>query len=553
LIFLIGLLSITGCVDSAHTVSMLSAADSLVEERPDSAYKLLKTLDNQRIWQSENKAKYALLMTQVKYKTFVKNESDSLINIAVEYYRDSENPDMYARALFYLGTVNADMGDSDAAIENYKAADATGTTDTLLLGFINSNVGWLYTEFSITAEGISRYKAAIKYFKATPRIDAASYAARRLGHIFTIDKMQDSAQYYLHYGYELAAKARDTAGMCHAQMLLVETYVRENELQKAKDAYAKMVQLDSNYVNIAVFHSLSRLYVKEKNIDSARYYLNKCLEGATYQMDTLQYYFAACSVEELAGNYKASLDFLAKANNLENSIQREDAASKLYEIDRRFDKKQLEVEHKHLRNLFNLWVVIAILFACVALMMCGAYVIYRRRRNRERQNYIETLKEQRNAFVDTCANLDRMMNQCLKLEKNARSNLEGRVALIGELIGEAYACGNRYDKFAERFNKLVIKKPLGVDSFADIHAMVNNNYGGIIDYLTTTYPALNGSEIDICALTCIGFTSQQLFILLGAPKIEAIYYKKSIINDKIGIKGDLRKNLFDIIGKIAPK
>lgn len=90
-------------------------------------------------------------------------------------------------------------------------------------------------------------------------------------------------------------------------------------------------------------------------------------------------------------------------------------------------------------------------------------------------------------------------------------------------------------------------------TLADIHAMVNDNYGGILDYLKRFYPALNSSEIDLCALTCIGFTSQQLFIILGAPKIDAIYYKKSVINDKIGVKGDLRKNLLSIIEKIGSK
>ena len=57
---------------------------------PDSALQLLKTIDSKHLVTKEGKARYALLYSQALDKNYIDVTEDSLINIAVEYYKDKK-------------------------------------------------------------------------------------------------------------------------------------------------------------------------------------------------------------------------------------------------------------------------------------------------------------------------------------------------------------------------------------------------------------------------------------------------------------------------------
>ena len=87
LIFIL-LYTISAC-NSKHN-SILQKAESYMETSPDSALNLLESIPFPK--EPTAQARYALLMTQAMYKTGIPRTSDSLINIAVDYYRkESDN------------------------------------------------------------------------------------------------------------------------------------------------------------------------------------------------------------------------------------------------------------------------------------------------------------------------------------------------------------------------------------------------------------------------------------------------------------------------------
>lgn len=64
----------------------------------------------------EEQACYALLMTQAMYRCGHKISSDSLINIAVQYYSSQGNADDKASALLYKGYILEDLGQDNEAL-----------------------------------------------------------------------------------------------------------------------------------------------------------------------------------------------------------------------------------------------------------------------------------------------------------------------------------------------------------------------------------------------------------------------------------------------------
>ena len=75
-----------GCKQTDVT-QVLDRAETCMAERPDSSLYLLRTLDKRHISGSLRKARYALLYSQALDKNYIDVDNDSLIRVAVDYYK----------------------------------------------------------------------------------------------------------------------------------------------------------------------------------------------------------------------------------------------------------------------------------------------------------------------------------------------------------------------------------------------------------------------------------------------------------------------------------
>lgn len=80
LLFLLGL---SGCRDENVALNRVGA---LMQSSPDSALMLLQKIDFNSVVGEKARARYALLYSQALDKNFIDLQSDSLINIALDYY-----------------------------------------------------------------------------------------------------------------------------------------------------------------------------------------------------------------------------------------------------------------------------------------------------------------------------------------------------------------------------------------------------------------------------------------------------------------------------------
>ena len=89
----------------ASVYPALLSADSMMWSNPDSALLVLEQIPDSRELRGEERALYALLLTQARYKSCVLLENDSLIQIAVDYYDGGRKQERLAQAYFYWGCV----------------------------------------------------------------------------------------------------------------------------------------------------------------------------------------------------------------------------------------------------------------------------------------------------------------------------------------------------------------------------------------------------------------------------------------------------------------
>lgn len=73
-----------------NTTKLLELAEAQIWEKPDSTLRILEQISSPEKLQGKEQADYALLLTQANYRCNIPAPSDSLINIAIDYYKVKE-------------------------------------------------------------------------------------------------------------------------------------------------------------------------------------------------------------------------------------------------------------------------------------------------------------------------------------------------------------------------------------------------------------------------------------------------------------------------------
>ena len=96
----------------------LQRAENLMYPHPDSALHILQAMTPPA--DELNRATWALLLTQAKYKCNVK-QSDSLVNIAYDYFKKGDNVQRKSLASYLKGGLLDEKNQADKAISRYMA------------------------------------------------------------------------------------------------------------------------------------------------------------------------------------------------------------------------------------------------------------------------------------------------------------------------------------------------------------------------------------------------------------------------------------------------
>ena len=166
ILLFLGFTIIYSCSRHQQINRTIFLADSIMEYQPDSAFKLLKTINQTDLSVSEN-AKYALLLAQAQDKAGHQLINDSLILIAINHYDHLSKDNNKAKAYFYLGRFYQNNNDYAKAINSYLIAEkATSDHDTLLT-LIYDNLGTCYKNQDFYDKALEVYKDSLSDIKTS--------------------------------------------------------------------------------------------------------------------------------------------------------------------------------------------------------------------------------------------------------------------------------------------------------------------------------------------------------------------------------------------------
>ena len=163
---LLSLLLLTGCNDPKHVTDDLIRAEAWMNEHPDSALNLLKGIEQTELQTREHHARYALLYSQALDKNYIDLTSDSLINIAVDYYKDRDDVRAKFLSYYYQGRIYTNANNLTQATLAYMEAEqlVDELGDDYAAGLLYKQIGLVYKSYYDFPKSLQAHLQAIECF-----------------------------------------------------------------------------------------------------------------------------------------------------------------------------------------------------------------------------------------------------------------------------------------------------------------------------------------------------------------------------------------------------
>lgn len=532
LLFL-GIFSILLSACSKHYSSndIIVEAESVLNEYPDSAYQLLSSMPHPEQLPMMDYAAWCLHYTHAQYKTYREIKSDSIINIAVEYYADAKLKKYKGTAYYVSGCVRELLNQKDKAIIAYKNAIAAlgGTQEHNILGLATINMAYIYKQNENYALAQVLFLKSLSLFKTSgnKKYQVSNYL--EISNISSqLDYPFDTTMFYSNKALNLAKEIKDT-------VLYYYILSRQGELlsRSNKEIALRNLLIGFNHcppLRIKNASYLAYLYSGVHKPDSAKYYLK--IANEENNNDELQVLknLAVARVYRNLNDYKQAYSAMEVAYSKQDSVFKKKLQAQLYKIEKQFDLSEKEKENASLRlaNQRNIiWIgFLIIVVLAVLIVLLQAKSIHKKK---QAELYI---KQQEIEFELKQQKLENQTKYELLLSK-----LKQRLDIT--LRFKKLQTGNYNPKKQEDFlntirNELVLAESEWQYYIEETNRLFNNR----IAELQQNHAQLTANDLIVIALICLGIDISDACNLLNSSK-ETMYMRRKRVKKRLGIEAEI--------------
>lgn len=363
---------LASCGNGQPAPSVLAKADSLMEQHPDSALKLLQgAKPDIASWNEECRMKHALLLSQAEDKNKIKRTNDSTMQSVAQYFDRHGDSRWRALAWFELGRISSDMQLTGEAINAYKRAFDVDTLsqDSAVLTLRAKAAIWI--GHTLMYQDI--YAPAMSYFVKAKKL--ADRSGDRRTQAFTLRDIARSyvAQGKLKEGELFFLRASQAALANHDIDIYKSMLVELSDLYYSTEEYPKMkTALDAcsgigNSDSCIVVNQLANYYSAVGNADSAAMLFRRELQaGDPFVRRDATLNLAALTAQQ--GDFKEAYRLLDKSISEDDSLTAVEQGQNANLIKTLNDKLEKEkMQDNRVRRQMNIIYSLALIIVCLIL------------------------------------------------------------------------------------------------------------------------------------------------------------------------------------------
>lgn len=512
-----------GCSEDNHVDEQLNRVSGIIHEFPDSALELLNEIPDSCINTSRLRARYAVLLSMAYDKNRIDIADDSLISIAVDYYRYHGTADDKIKTYYYRGNTSLNRYDYKSAIEDFLRAEkyADRAKDQYAVALLYNTSAYVYVKIKDTKAIYYYRKSADAFYREgdTNRAvrsllyqvivcDECGYDSIRNASMAEIEQMKNIVdKEYLHQYYGI--KINEAISSCDTQAVkglfdeYFKVYGNEEFIDWGNVAKAQMFL--GNYREAIDAWSLFKTQFSPAKLNTEYYYC----------------YIRLAQIYDSLGLYDKALQEYTKYGNLNDSITQSNIASDTKYLKER-NENELMLKKARYRTIF-----ISILGFALAVIVSGMIYTYilRRRKIRSLKKEIERDKMD---LEEMQRELDKYKSESSKVNEDKMKMICMRLETINDFIAKSLTFkGNPGRKIKEEIDGLA-KDRNGF--IKDLFETFTITHSGLIAFLEGK--GLTKDEMFICCLYAVGLHGKDIMAFFGRKRH---YIDSSVIRSKLGL------------------
>lgn len=514
----------------------LVRAESLMYDHPDSALMLLDSMAP--LSEPYQNALWSLLVVQARDKNYIKHTSDSLINVAYDYFISRDNLLLRALVLNYEGRVNEDLGEMEKATEFYlRAGDEVLKTEDYDLGnLIYSNLGMIYTRRGLNKESLSFFQRAYEMAKLSHDNYSIAFSLIYLGRVYgMLGEWEQSIDSY-NQAIELSgyidniAYRRKTlaASLVESASIYRVTGNAKFALTNLKRVECEQLYNKRNWPQTCM--GLGDTYRYLEQYDSAYYYLNQALvtDNIYTKQSAYQCLYLVCFADK---KYEKANEYNLKFWQYTDSVEQLNRTNAIVEVQAKYDHQKLENEKLALeldksRLLRSSLVALSVLLLVIALLI---YIYQRRILKKER-----TIQKDKALLLQYTRQLNEN-EQLIKRNQERIVELSGEIAAYTELEESMKEQTAEMEHLHTQNRELLIANNRLQRNIAQYSVLLQQKDGELEDFarLSTENVRLQKRETFLCERLIDG--NAQLKALRLSPKYLKTQQEREAIVQAVNI------------------
>ena len=481
------LVALISCNDPKSVTDTLHRAEALMNEYPDSVWTLLNTISPDEMGQNRNRALYALLYTQAQDKTYRDETNDSLISVAVDYYRNTDDVRHKFLSYYYKGRVHFNAKDYLSATTCYMEAEqlAKEVDDDYLVGLLYAELGRIYNIYYDYPKSLEAYQKAAECYERAGKIRHRNYMWYNQSGIYRNINEYEQSERMLRLALD-AGKIEDDKSLiilCLGDLVMM--YVEKKQMSVAMELYQELVLLAGEDYGSAYFMGqIAKMHLSEKDYSRARQSLEKGWKRTKNRIDSVGLYFSSSELLSALGKEKIAYQELMKGVALQNDEAHQALQQPVLTAQRDYLSEKLEFEayriqvERLLRVLYILF--FTILLSVVAFVLCRKLKkkkkvindLEQKKEQAERRissllQQLDDEKEKANRTIkslkDEITQIEKGSNEAIKmealvqkLENDSKRNSEIVTYLREELKSQEAEYRQYYDRLVETFRTSMV-------------------------------------------------------------------------------------------------
>ena len=543
IIFLVLLWLAAGCGGPSHDDQRLLEADKMLGQTPDSALNLLKAIDVNSLKTESDHAYQALLLTQARYRCYEVATSDSLIDVALSYYRSHPGDgERLTRALIYKGAVMEELGQPQAAMTCYKEAQATVMPDDYFnQGYLRLRMGQIYNDYYVPDSiDVTLFQEARRYFELIPDSFYIMASLFQTGCAY-IKTNPDSVLPYL-YQVASLAETQHEKGIGYKALRYIASMKMysssEADINEAK-AIALSILDDPNRNSDDDEHLLmvaAYTLAKQGKSDSAYHYLGQVPWNILSPESRVFYDKCMAETAISKGDLKQYQYYYEVADNLSDSLACNDLLLRLRDVDAKYDNEVLKNENLRKSTTVALVALGGLALAGILgfiILLLSRNVSRRKRQLRESEDNIEHLR-------GDCSRLESQLQSNQAMNESLKQTIRNQIETFSHLVEEhKILYTNHPEKFSEIFMKSYNAKQPDGSFWSGILAYADSVSDGFVSHTQSVCHNLTESDVRFLSLYACGLPTSVVMACLGYGNQRSLYNKKRRVAALLGLSGSL--------------